>query len=154
MTALTQVSAQHLAAAVGLTLLPHIIGDYVLQNDWMAQRKTTLWRAAVLHALVYGLPFVPLLALGALDVEGWCVVVGSHAVIDRLRWGRRLAGYLGVGNPSAWTVRLCARLDPGVEFTAAPAPAALALWLPIIVDNALHMTINAACVWHALEISP
>jgi len=146
------IHTQHLAAAVALCILPHMIGDYALQNDWMAQRKTTLWRAALLHALVYGLPFAPLIALGALDAQGWCVVVGSHAVIDRLRWGRLLATWLGVGNPSAWTVCLCLKLDPGAQLT--PAPAALALWLPILVDNVLHMAINAACVWRALEATP
>lgn len=143
---------QHIAAAVALTLLPHVVGDYVLQNDWMAQRKTILWRAAILHALMYGLPFAPLIALGALDVEGWGVVVSSHAVIDRLRWGRILAGWLGVGNPKAWAVRMCLKLDPGAQITDAPTP--LALWLPIIVDNALHMMINAACVWRALDANP
>ena len=39
-------------------LIAHLFGDYVFQNDWMAQNKTSSDWAAVVHAVVYTLPFL------------------------------------------------------------------------------------------------
>ena len=62
----------------------HLIGDYVLQSDWMAQTKTSRSPAAVAHALTYTLPFLVItrspLALA--------IIAGSHFVIDRFRLAR------------------------------------------------------------------
>lgn len=35
----------------------HLIGDYLLQNDWMAQGKKKSWWIAMIHAWCYILPF-------------------------------------------------------------------------------------------------
>jgi hypothetical protein len=37
-------------------LILHLIGDYVTQSDWMAQRKTKSTWAAFVHATVYSMP--------------------------------------------------------------------------------------------------
>ena len=66
-------------------LLAHMVGDYVLQNHWMANRKTSSSLAAALHVLLYGLPFLLLID----NWVQWAVIVGTHFVIDR--W--RLASY-------------------------------------------------------------
>jgi hypothetical protein len=42
----------------GDQLLAHLIGDYVLQSDWMASNKRTDNGAALAHAIGYSLPFL------------------------------------------------------------------------------------------------
>ena len=41
-----------------LQLILHLIGDYLLQSDWMAQNKTKCSKAAAAHAITYSLPFL------------------------------------------------------------------------------------------------
>ena len=38
-------------------LLAHLVGDYVLQTDHMAVRKTKSFAVACWHAFVYSIPF-------------------------------------------------------------------------------------------------
>ena len=41
-------------------LVAHVVGDYVLQSDWMATRKTLHWTPALVHAVLYSVPTVEL----------------------------------------------------------------------------------------------
>lgn len=131
-------------------LICHMCGDYVLQNHWMATRKTQAWIPAIVHAATYMLPFLLLqpswLALG--------VMFGTHAVIDRFRLAAYWTRFWGVGNPG-W-------LWAAMESDTAPwemnwgktkaimadesrmAPPWLGVWLLIIVDNTMHLAINYA----------
>jgi hypothetical protein len=115
-------------------LVVHAFGDYVLQSDWMANEKTKRLFVAALHAATYTLPFL------LLTRSPWAVAVifGTHAVIDR--W--RLARYINWGKN-----RLFGKTPPWSECigTGYPAerPAWLAVWLMIITDNLMHVTINA-----------
>lgn len=78
-------------------LLAHLVGDYVLQSHVMATRKTSSWLWACIHAAFYGLPFLLLASWPA-----WLVIVGTHAVIDRLGIARRWCQFYGVGFPGLW----------------------------------------------------
>lgn len=106
-----------------LQLIAHLIGDYCLQNQWMANNKTSRWSAALVHAFLYTLPFL-------MVTQSWqaLVVIGlTHAVIDRYRLARHWLSFykIGIG-----------------------APPFLAVWLLIIVDNTAHIAINyAAILW-------
>lgn len=85
-------------------LLAHLVGDYVLQNHAMATRKTSSWAWALLHAVFYGLPFLLLTT----DWRALAVIVGTHAVIDRLRLARYWVEFWGVGVEGrviAWVMR-------------------------------------------------
>jgi len=136
-------------SAAGLALLLHFWGDYVLQSDWMAQQKTTQSLPALAHALVYTAAFLPLVlwlrlphAWGALAVIG-----GSHYVIDRWRLARYLCYAKNFLAPrSAWP-------KPWKECSATgynpDRPPWLAVWLLIIADNTLHVTINTVALWWA-----
>lgn len=85
-------------------LLAHLVGDYVLQSHVMATRKTSSWLWAFVHALFYGLPFLLLASWPA-----WLVIIGTHAVIDRLGIARRWCQFYGVGFPGLWwRPKLCA----------------------------------------------
>lgn len=39
-------------------LLAHFIGDYLLQNDWMAKGKKNDYRICLVHVFCYLIPFV------------------------------------------------------------------------------------------------
>lgn len=114
-------------------LVAHLVGDYVLQSDWMANHKTADWFPALLHALAYSVCFLGFhpspVALAA--------IIGTHYLIDRYRLARYVVWaknrFLGDGPP--WEA---------CQFTGYPAdrPAWLAVWLLIIADNVLHILIN------------
>jgi hypothetical protein len=119
-------------------LLAHLVGDYVLQTHYMATEKTKRWAPALLHAVTYGLPFLALTRSPA----ALAVIVGTHAVIDRYRLARHLVWLKNQLAPKAYR--------PGHTATGYPedTPAWLAVWLLIIVDNVLHISINwAALTW-------
>jgi hypothetical protein len=117
-------------------LIAHLLGDYVLQSDWMAQEKTKRWGVAVVHAIVYSLPF---LLLCSPSPAALAVMVLTHAIIDRLR----LAKYVGYAKNflsprSFWY----AWADCEATGYHKDRPAWLAVWLLIITDNAMHLLIN------------
>lgn len=113
-------------------LILHLFGDYVLQSHWMATNKTKAWWPAFCHASLYSIPF---LLLGGF----WAVFVIwiTHLLIDRFRLARFVVfakNYLGWPFPK-WAD--CA--STGFDSTVPPW---LAVWLLIIVDNTMHLTIN------------
>lgn len=110
----------------------HMIGDYILQSDWMALNKTKEHFPAFAHALVYSLPF---LILGP-SLPAWVVIFGTHFLIDRYRLARYVVwakNWLGPNQP--W--EKC-------KATGYPddRPPWLAVWLLIIADNIMHVAIN------------
>ena len=76
-----------------IQLLAHLTGDYVLQNHWMALTKTSSIKAALVHALFYGIPFLALVS----HPWQWIVIVGTHLVIDRFRLAKFWVDFWGVG---------------------------------------------------------
>lgn len=113
-------------------LIAHLVGDYILQNHWMATQKTSRWFAALTHAIFYTIPFVVLFG-GSWALIPICL---THAVIDRYRLIRLWLNFWGVGcSGSLWTFF-------GAPEIEAPLPF-LSVWLMIIADNTLHLAINA-----------
>jgi hypothetical protein len=116
-------------------LLAHIVGDYVLQSDWMARGKTRHVLPAAVHALTYGLPFLvfrprPL---------GLFLVVATHFVIDRYRLARYMCWAGGLLRPPPYrTWQECRQTG----FPPEREPW-MSAWLLIIADNTLHVLINA-----------
>jgi hypothetical protein len=39
-------------------ILAHLVGDYLIQSDWMANEKTKRWWPAIAHGLTYTIPYV------------------------------------------------------------------------------------------------
>jgi hypothetical protein len=76
-------------------LVAHLIADWPLQNDWMANNKAKLGHpAGVVHAAIHG-------ALLALVFGVWAVPLAvAHYVIDLRR-------------PVAWWSRLIRQTQPG-----------------------------------------
>jgi hypothetical protein len=116
-------------------LVAHIAGDYVLQSDWMAQGKTRHLVPALVHALIYGLPFLVLRP----SRLGFLTLVGSHFVIDHWRLARYVCWASGrLGPPPYRSWQECR--ETGFPPEREPWMSA---WLLIIVDNVLHVVINA-----------
>jgi len=115
-------------------LLLHLVGDYLLQTEQMALRKTKSWFWAITHALVYSLPF--LLLIGP-NTVGWLVIFLTHAVIDRYRLAAHVCRFknvfwFGPGRPEFDT-------DTGYSKETPPH---VKFWLVVIVDNTCHLLIN------------
>lgn len=127
-------------------LLCHTIGDYILQSDWMANEKTKRSIAALVHVATYGLPFLFLRP----SWTAYAVIVGTHFVIDRWRLARFVVLLKNViGCPSVWShvMRGKPRIHELPDYNTATGyapetPAWLAVWLLIIADNIMHVTIN------------
>jgi hypothetical protein len=114
-------------------LLAHLVGDYLLQSSHMAEHKIHSWPVALLHALVYSLPFVLLTQSPA----ALLMIFGTHAVIDRYRLAHYLAMLKNIaGEPWRWRDFI----TPTGH--AQDMPAWMAVWLVIITDNAMHLLIN------------
>lgn len=124
--------------ALGL-VLAHLVGDYLIQSDWMAAEKTQRWWPAIAHGLTYGLPFV----LVTQSPAALAVIVGTHVVIDRFRlarhvcWVKNFLAPRGYNRP--W--RECSATGYGPD-----KPVWMAVWLMIIADNTMHLLINVAAV--------
>lgn len=134
----------------GITfILCHMVGDYVLQNNWIANRKTSDIRIAFLHGVLYTAPFgVLMLAIaptrppaGVWDYV-WVVLifVVTHAFIDRYR----------LVKPLIWAINQVAPREHRYPYAEAMAnggyskstPVWLSTWLMILVDNSIHIVIG------------
>lgn len=104
-------------------LAGHLAGDYLLQNDWMAQgKKRSSWICAV-HCLIYT---VCVLAIGGFESFGiawtFLAIFIPHFLIDRWGFVRWWMGFYGQS-----------------DFAKPP----MAPWSFIAVDNSMHIV----CLW-------
>lgn len=119
-------------------IVAHLVGDYLLQSHWMAQRKTSSHLAAGIHATAYTLPF----AFITQSVVALLLIALTHWVIDRWRLARFVV-WLKNGAKGAITA------------TGYPesTPHWLSVWLLIIADNTLHIICNGAAIaWFGADI--
>ncbi|MGC4886764.1 DUF3307 domain-containing protein [Micromonospora sp. DT227] len=123
-------------------LLAHLTGDYLLQNDWMAVRKTAAWVPAVVHGVVYTLPHLVVTQ----SVWALLVIGGTHVVIDRFRLAKYVIFTKNLLAPAAYRTPW-SECSKETGFPAA-MPVGLATGLLWVVDNVIHLLINvAAVVW-------
>ncbi|HEY1810624.1 MAG TPA: DUF3307 domain-containing protein [Acidobacteriaceae bacterium] len=156
-------------------LLAHLVGDYLLQSDWMAQNKRRSWLPAAVHALVYSVAFLWLARTAPRPLLAWLVIFGTHAVIDRFGlaryvvWAKNWLGvvdryavaqYGALRNQDRWVAQRNAGPDwvppngwhrmPWAACSATgyspDRPVWLAFWLLIIADNTLHLLLNYAAL--------
>lgn len=118
-------------------LILHLIGDYLTQTDWMAREKVKRSWAALVHAVVYTLPFM-LITQSALALS---VIAVSHFLIDRFRLARYVVFAKNWVTDTSLTWDDC-------KATGYPSstPPFLSVWLMIIADNTLHLSINYAAI--------
>ena len=137
-------------------LLAHLIGDYLLQSDWMAQNKTKQAWPALVHALTYSLLFIPLAMRAGAPQLCWFAIVSTHFLIDRYRlaryvvWAKNFIAPKG-SVPARWNgqeQRSYPRRNWDWESCkdtggyAPNTPAFMWIWLMIAADNTLHLCLN------------
>jgi hypothetical protein len=116
-------------------LVAHVVGDYVLQSDWMASHKARHSLPAIVHALAYSIPFVWLTR----SPMALLIICGSHFAIDRWRLARYISfavNYLSPPPHAAWS-------DCSQTGHAPGRPEWVTHWVLTAVDNTLHVLINA-----------
>lgn len=114
-------------------LILHLLGDYVTQTERMATEKVKGGRWALIHAVVYTAPFL----LITNSVYAILTIGITHFLIDRFRLARYLVFFKNRVTDSSlkWT-------DCRATGYHKDTPVWLSVWLMIIVDNTMHITIN------------
>lgn len=137
-------------------LLVHILGDYVLQSDYMAMNKSKRSWPCLVHVFIYTACFLLLTT----SWKALLVIGGVHFILDRwhtplkrLIW---LKNHLGPGfkgvpfdkcQATGYYDNLLNEVT-GHSFTSeiingyAPRLNYITLWLYIITDNFLHLVTN------------
>jgi hypothetical protein len=134
-------------------ILLHLVGDYLLQNDWMAANKTKRLSAAFVHASIYSVPFCWVVS----NAYGLLFIVITHAFIDRYRlsryplWARNYLSpkwieetddngtVIGERRNLPWKDCSDTGFLPG-------KPVWLSTWLLIISDNIIHVILNGIAI--------
>lgn len=120
--------------------LAHRVGDWLLQNHWMAIHKTHSSAVAALHGAVYALPFIPLCG----SVWAWLVIAVSHAVIDRYRLPRHMAWARNQFAPRRYRYPYAQRHQN--EGMAEEVPRWLSTHVRMETDATMHHLCNLAAV--------
>jgi hypothetical protein len=97
-------------------ILGHLVGDYLLQSDWMALNKKKIgakgWIPCIIHCLIWTTSMM--LFIGKLNIALLLGLFISHLILDRT-------------NLVVWLLN-ATRIMPNP-----------AMWKVIIVDNTLHL---------------
>jgi hypothetical protein len=111
-------------------ILARLVGDYILQNNWMANTKTKRnfigQLACLLHVMTYMIPFLFLIT----NLWQLLLIVVTHYFIDRYR----LAVYWIKFYNWNWNSNNYGFPDK--------TPTFMSVWLMIIIDNVFHLLIN------------
>jgi Protein of unknown function (DUF3307) len=113
-------------------LIAHLFGDYVLQNHWMANKKTSSSVACLIHVFLYTICFLFVTrSIGAL-----AIIYSTHFFIDRFSLAKKWPEIYGKTS-NCFIYFLIDKVEH-IE----PAPAFISVWIAIIVDNTFHLLIN------------
>ncbi len=116
-------------------LICHLIGDFCLQNDWMASKKRLNSFRCAVHVAVYTLVFLAITR----SIPALLLIAGTHFLIDRFGLALRWCEFYGVGD--RWERTL--DMDTGKLLYFRPAdPAWKNFWLVVVVDQTLHLLCN------------
>lgn len=111
-------------------IILHAVGDYLIQNDWMAQnKKQKTWigeLACQIHCITYSLPFFLIT-----NWLGVLIIYITHYAIDR-------------SNFVMWYMKVTRKTD----FAKPP----LGPWSIFAVDNTFHLVCNWLAVYAAQYI--
>ena len=119
-----------------LQLILHLIGDYLLQSDWMAHNKTKCSKAAAAHAITYSLPFLFLEP----SLAAFLVICITHFFIDRFRLARYVVFFRNIIlQPKKYRHQWKDCEETGYH---KEVPQWLSLWLLVACDNTIHLLIN------------
>ena len=114
-------------------LILHLFGDYISQTDKMAKLKRVSIAWALIHALVYTIPF----ALITQSFLALLVIFITHAVIDHFGLARYVVFAKNYLTDMSLVWKDCRQTGYPPD-----TPVWLSTWLLIIADNTLHLIIN------------
>lgn len=120
-------------------ILLHLVGDYIIQSDWMAGEKTKKSVAAMAHAVTYTLPFL-FLTRSPLALAFICL---THFVIDHWRLARYVCWIKNIPSPKEYRYPWSECSGTGYH---KDRPAWLAVWLMIVADNTMHLALNGVAL--------
>jgi hypothetical protein len=119
-------------------ILAHLTGDYAVQSNWMARNKQARWAPAIAHGAAYTLPHLAVTRSPA----ALAVIGGTHTILDhydvaaRIVWARNF-----LAPRRNWRTWQECRGNCG---SGPDTPRGLATAIKIVVDNTVHLAINAA----------
>lgn len=138
-------------------LLVHIFGDYVMQSDWMALNKSKKTLPCLVHVLIYTACFLLL----TMSWKALLVIGATHFILDRWHTPMKrfiwLRGHLnphldypeygkcdttGYYDDSIFNSVKATSGDGSTERFHKPRIFPISIWLYIIHDNFVHLTIN------------
>ena len=118
-----------------LQLILHAIGDYLVQNDWMAlNKKKPGFKgniACLVHVFSYGLPF---LFIGSTPAVMW--IIFTHYLIDRYHIVESFLAFRNNVKDSF------GKYDTSNFGFSPDRPTFISVWLYIFVDNIFHIICN------------
>lgn len=117
-----------------LELILHLFGDYISQSDRMANEKVKDIRMALLHAFIYSVPFYIFIDM---SIVAFLTIFLTHAVIDRYRVVKYIIFARNRLHDKTLRWEDCSATGYHKD-----KPIWLTVWLLIIADNTLHLTIN------------
>ncbi len=123
----------------GTQIVAHLIGDYLIQSDWMANEKTKQTFPAFVHALFYTLPFLYI----TLSWKALVLILLSHLIMDRFRLARYICWVKNVVGPKSY--RYSWKDCEGTGYHK-DRPPWLSVWLMIIADNTVHLIGNGLII--------
>ena len=105
--------------ALVLYLIAHLLGDFYLQWQRLADLKNVARRGLLFHTLLYGLAYLPTLLVAKPSLPALGVIIIGHGLIDWLKYS-----YLHRDDPKKKEDKRVSREDPP--------------WL-FVLDQALHL---------------
>ncbi len=120
-------------------VIAHLVGDYLLQSDWMANEKTKKIFPALAHALFYTIPFLYI----TFSWKALLAIAVSHFVIDHFRIARQVCWVKNFIAPKSYWY---AWEDCNTTGYHKDRPPWLAVWLLIIADNTIHLICNGIII--------
>lgn len=106
---------------LSLLIIAHLVGDFLLQNNWMQAKSRNSWVCTV-HVCHYSLPFIPLAAFAGLPPWAFLAIMVQHWFQDRFALHLKWMKFYQHTTPDKWPVG------------------------PLCVDQSLHLAFIAVCV--------
>jgi hypothetical protein len=120
-----------------LLILGHFVGDYLIQNSWMALNKTKKWLPLLVHVALYTLSVCLFTAVFTGFNPWWILVVFlSHLFIDRWSLADKYLELTGsrslkmfFDKDKVWDCRI-----PEIALTGG-----FSAFVYVVVDNTMHV---------------
>lgn len=87
-----------------LLIVAHLVGDFLLQNNWMAANKARSHVACACHVSSYSLPFLALVLFAGVPLAALILVAAQHYLQDRYALHLRWMKFYGQTPPERWPV--------------------------------------------------